>query len=559
MPPTSPRAYLVEAERHLARGDAAAAARNCRMALVLAPAEAMAHYHLAALAAQRRDDEGAAARFARLARLLPGNAVVLYNLAICLRRLERHEPAVAALRRALALDPAAPGSLSALCQSLERLGQAAAGLTLASRLAAVAPADPAALATAGYAAWRAGDPDRAGRWLEAALRRDPDNATALLNLGNLRAAAGALEPALAAYRAAARSRPADPGAWHNVSVTLGRMGRWRDAAEAAARHLRLRRGRPVNDDDADPFPELPAEPAEAPGGPTAWHQLKHDLEQLEYLRRHGLIPAAFDAEIDGHRRVLDGLDEPRRRAISFDLTAAERALVANSRGRLVHLARTGWGDAPALNPELDWPGIERDYLAASPRVIHADGFLRPPALAALRRFCLGSTIWFQLKGAGYLGAYFREGFSDPLLVRIAEELAERLPRVLAPHPLRMIWAYSYEQSMVGINPHADFAAVNVNFWITPDDANLDPDSGGLLVYRKPAPAEWGFEDYNAAPGEAIRRHLGADADRPIRTPHRANRALIFDSRLFHETDRMAFKPGFENRRINVTMLFGDQG
>jgi len=39
-------------------------------------------------------------------------------------------------------------------------------------------------------------------------------------------------------------------------------------------------------------------------------------------------------------------------------------------------------------------------------------------------------------------------------------------------------------------------------------------------------------------------------------PYRANRAVIFDSDLFHETDVIRFKPGYENRRINVTLLFG---
>jgi hypothetical protein len=39
-------------------------------------------------------------------------------------------------------------------------------------------------------------------------------------------------------------------------------------------------------------------------------------------------------------------------------------------------------------------------------------------------------------------------------------------------------------------------------------------------------------------------------------PHRANRAVIFDSDLFHETDDIAFKDGYLNRRINVTLLYG---
>ena len=39
-------------------------------------------------------------------------------------------------------------------------------------------------------------------------------------------------------------------------------------------------------------------------------------------------------------------------------------------------------------------------------------------------------------------------------------------------------------------------------------------------------------------------------------PHRSNRAVLFNSTLFHETDTIRFKEGYENRRVNVTYLFG---
>ena len=33
---------------------------------------------------------------------------------------------------------------------------------------------------------------------------------------------------------------------------------------------------------------------------------------------------------------------------------------------------------------------------------------------------------------------------------------------------------------------------------------------------------------------------------------------MFDSDLFHASDAIRFKGGYENRRINITMLFGDR-
>jgi hypothetical protein len=39
-------------------------------------------------------------------------------------------------------------------------------------------------------------------------------------------------------------------------------------------------------------------------------------------------------------------------------------------------------------------------------------------------------------------------------------------------------------------------------------------------------------------------------------PYRENRAVLFDSRLFHYSDAPKFAQGYENYRINVTLLFG---
>lgn len=55
---------------------------------------------------------------------------------------------------------------------------------------------------------------------------------------------------------------------------------------------------------------------------------------------------------------------------------------------------------------------------------------------------------------------------------------------------------------------------------------------------------------------AIRSFLAQSNARSIMIPHRANRAVIFDSDLFHETDLIAFRDGYINRRLNITLLYG---
>ncbi|MFM1817099.1 MAG: hypothetical protein RLZ98_3794, partial [Pseudomonadota bacterium] len=103
--------------------------------------------------------------------------------------------------------------------------------------------------------------------------------------------------------------------------------------------------------------------------------------------------------------------------------------------------------------------------------------------------------------------------------------------------------------------HADDAALSLNFWITPDAANLDPARGGLVVYRTPPPAEWRITGYDADRSRiaAFARDQAADA---VTIPYASNRAVLFPSRLFHGSDRPSFATGFENHRINVTLLFG---
>jgi len=43
-----------------------------------------------------------------------------------------------------------------------------------------------------------------------------------------------------------------------------------------------------------------------------------------------------------------------------------------------------------------------------------------------------------------------------------------------------------------------------------------------------------------------------------RIPHRANRAVIFKSDLFHKTSDCRFAEGYLNKRINISLLFGQR-
>jgi hypothetical protein len=55
---------------------------------------------------------------------------------------------------------------------------------------------------------------------------------------------------------------------------------------------------------------------------------------------------------------------------------------------------------------------------------------------------------------------------------------------------------------------------------------------------------------------AIREFLSNSRAKSLEVPYRQNRAVMFNSDLFHETGKLHFRDGYESRRINITMLFG---
>tara|TARA_B100000780_G_C21117457_1_gene452261 strand:- start:161 stop:622 length:462 start_codon:yes stop_codon:yes gene_type:complete len=119
----------------------------------------------------------------------------------------------------------------------------------------------------------------------------------------------------------------------------------------------------------------------------------------------------------------------------------------------------------------------------------------------------------------------------------------------------------FESSPEGLAIHADAAAVNLNLWITPDEANQDKhgNSGGLAVYlSQTLPKHWTFQQMNQLGSniDSIRSFLKETNSEKVVIPYKQNRAVIFHSRLFHESVKFNFKKGYRNARINLTFLFG---
>lgn len=509
----------------LGQGKQADAEALLRAVLKNRPNEPAAHYYLADSLSMRGQMEAAVASYRRALSLKPNHAAAHNNLGNALLLLGRLEEAEVAYGQALALNPNLPRTHNNL--GLIRL--------------------------------RHGHLEEARAAFGRALALAPTYAEAQNNLGIALQKLGMATEAEAAFRRAIRLAPNFLNAFLNLSACLHDKGLALQAEEAARAALRL------GPNNVEALTAL---------GNSLRAQTK--LDQAENTYREALrIKPDF---ADGRRLLAMLVAEQGRLEEAFGLftdharlvygTGSKRDTVESAHRREHDRAQQAWlgpkaapfliGDGGRLDgPAVNAPRAEtgETWRTSHPQLVVVDDFLTPEALEKLRRFCLESTIWQKTYDGGYLGAFPEHGFAPPLLAQIAEEMRQAYPSIIADHPLLHFWAFKYDSELQGIRKHADFAAVNVNFWITPDDANLEPAHGGLVVWDAAAPLDWDFARYNAAEKD-MEAFLESRNAQPITVPYRCNRAVIFDSDLFHETDTFRFKEGYENRRINVTLLFG---
>ena len=400
--------------------------------------------------------------------------------------------------------------------------------------------------------------------IEKALTLKPESAEAHNLKGAGLRAMGRKEEALESFSAALKLQPGNADLWLNRSSVLGDMNRTEESLADVEKALKLR----------------PTAQAWNNCG-AALRALKRPAEALKSFEKALALQPGY---IQAMRNIAAVKTETFRVAEGLDDYAAQAKLAygggavreenwelpqkqRHDAEQKAYLAAEGitapfYLDAgarvkgSAVNP-LNAEPIAAAWASNRPQIVVIDNLLTSEALESLRRFAHASTIWRKVYREGYLGATPEYGFACPLLAQIAEELPAIFPTIFEKHPLRYLWGFKYDSDLAGIDIHADFAAVNVNFWITPDEANNDPNSGGLVLWDVAAPKDWDVAKYNRDVA-ANREFLDSVGAQPITVPYRANRAVIFDSDLFHKTDRINFKPGYLNRRINVTMLYGDR-
>jgi tetratricopeptide (TPR) repeat protein len=501
------------------------AEQSLRQALVARPDLARAQAQLGDVLSLQHKYAEAAEAYARAVKLNPGHAEAHNNLGNVRMLLGESDKAANAYRAAIKAKPDFVQAHSNLGFVYLKKGLFAEARDAFRRAIALAPGYVEAHNGLGNALRKLKASDEAEREFRAAVELAPNHADAYVNLSALFFDLGRLPEAEAAARKAVQLNSALPEAHNALGNALRELGRLVEAEAEYREALHL-----------------------APDYAEGYKHLAMALEE------QGRLDEAF--ALFGRHARLAFAEEPDASGFpphKLRHDEEQQAWLGQEAG--FHLGDGSRIAGAAVNPNNKISEISQRWRSAQPQIVVIDDLLTPEALDKLRRFCLDSTIWRQIYDGGYLGTFPEHGFAPPLLAQIAEELRSVYPVLIEDYPLLHFWAFKYDSSLHGIKKHADFAAVNVNFWITPDEANLDPEHGGLVVWDAAAPLDWNFAKYNAAE-EDITTFLRAQNAKPVTVPYRANRAVIFDSDLFHETDVIHFKPGYENRRINVTLLFG---
>ncbi|MEC9205794.1 MAG: tetratricopeptide repeat protein [Pseudomonadota bacterium] len=198
--------------------------------------------------------------------------------------------------------------------------------------------------------------------------------------------------------------------------------------------------------------------------------------------------------------------------------------------------------------------LEKKYVNSIPEVVVIDNFLSEEALLELQKFCYSSNIFKLPYSNGYLGAFLAKGMANEFMLELSEEIRKTYKKIFTNTKLAQAWIFKYDNKCKGINLHADDAEVNLNLWISQESANLNPETGGLIIWDKFPNKNATFYDFNINTA-SVAKQLEEKKIGSTKVPYRENRAVIFNSMLYHATDDYKFRDDYKDRRLNITFLY----
>lgn len=403
----------------------------------------------------------------------------------------------------------------------------------------VAPGHPGTLHNLGVIAGMRGNAQAAIDHFEAAIAAEPNYAAAHYHRAVAYRALGRTPEAIRGFSRACAIDPGHFDAHRALGFLWLEQGERDRALDHFARTYELRRGEDRTGIAAKSLNHATCD------------KLLHDAGQFHFLAARRRDGRRFAIVARAYEQVAEEIGPD-----PTELSGRQLELLGEDYNTAIHISAAPACANSAISERPDRGAILQAFNAHETGAVYFDDLLTPAALNGLKRYLLESTVWHDFSHiGGFVASYLEDGLASPLLLQIADELRGAFPQILGPHPLSQAWAFKGLDTAAAIEAHVDDGSVSINFWVTPDDANLLPDSGGLAVCRVPPPPDWSLTGYHEDKGE-IAAFLERHADDLLIVPYRENRAVMFESRLFHRSDTPHFAPGYENRRINVTLLFG---
>jgi|TARA_Y100000294_G_scaffold178106_1_gene207566 Tfp pilus assembly protein PilF len=472
----------------------------------------------------------------------PNYANTHYNLGLILRELGENKKAITSYQKAIEINPDHTSSYNNLGNLFKELGEYKRAINCYQKSIQIKPDYADTHYNFGLVFQAFGEFQKAVASYQKAIDINPDHTSAYNNLGIVLRELGEDQKAINSYQKALHLDPSSINSQANIStIYISQLDNLEKAINASCKTLKIhfKTNKFINQK-------------------ISLYRLKHDVQQAEYLSLKGYKINGIEKFKKIGNKILNreenGEDNNNfNQKILLNPNEINSLLPFYNANHIYYTSKISVG---CINPNKNWQKVEEQYFNSSKQIMYIDNFLSDEAIKELREFCLVSKVWNKEYKDKYLGAFSDRGFISPLHLQIAIELKQKLPKLFGPHKLESYWAFKYDSTLgKGINIHADFALINLNFWITPDEYNNNKNSGGLKVYDVPAPEDWTFQRYNKDK-HVIDKFLNDTKANCTNIPYKFNRAVLFNSAYFHETDEINFKDGYEARRINTTYLFG---
>ncbi len=493
---------------HNERGQLAAAEDALRRAVAANGSYAPAHINLGHLLRGAKRPAEAVESYRRATAAAPDYAAAWRHLARALDFVGETLEAIAAYRRLHELDTNVDiEDRVKLGVLLQRTGKLEEAKQIFADVLSEAPT-PSVHLNLGSLQKELGDDGKAVEAFQAAVAVDPNYALAHRHLGFALLDTGEFTGAEESFQRAVALNPEDALVREQLALLLAEQDKFEEAAAAALVPSRCATG----PDDADAAIDAA--------------KIHHDLGQLRYLRYRDRLPSELSPllfEYEQHAAAWLRHGATRLN----DLRPTPSRAFRTAYNRLLHVAAAPPVEA-AIEPACDMRTTAADIQAHGCAIV--DGVLSANAVAILYDYCLESTVWTKTPAPGVVATDLGAGFAPAVLFQIAAELRRALPAVLGGRRLIGCRAARYDND-AAIEIQAERGAVCVNLWITPDAANRSRGVGCLLL--RPA----------AAPEVAV--------------PYRCNRAVIFPCDTKLHPAGFEFGNGFAERRMSVTLLFGN--